>query len=77
MPRWFLSERGDERGGGLIDPFVNPEHDVELEAAWGTVDRLYLRRGSFGRRGWRARFICEAFLRMEPCVDFLWWIFTG
>ena len=21
--------------------------------------------------------ICEAFFRMEPCVDFLWWIFTG
>ena len=21
--------------------------------------------------------ICEAFFRMEPHVDFLWWIFTG
>ena len=21
--------------------------------------------------------ICEAFFGMEPCVDFLWWIFTG
>ena len=32
MPRWFLSERESERGGGLIDPFVNPERDVGLEA---------------------------------------------
>ena len=23
-----------------------------------------------------AGFICEAFFGMEPCVDFLWWIFT-
>ena len=21
--------------------------------------------------------ICEAFFRMEPCVDSLWWIFSG
>ena len=33
MPRWFLSEREreSERGGGLTDPFVNPERDVGLE----------------------------------------------
>jgi len=59
--RWqFLSERGGERGGGLIDPFVNPERDVELKAV----------RGS-------AVFLCEALFGMEPCADFLWWIFTG
>ena len=28
---WFLSERKSERGGGLTDPFANPEHDVGLE----------------------------------------------
>ena len=60
MPWQFLSERHGKRGGGLIDPFMNPEHDVKLEAA----------RGSAG-------FICEAFFRMEPCVDFLRWILTG
>ena len=60
MPRRFLSERGGERGGGLIDPFVNPERDVELEATQGG-----------------AGFICEAFFGIEPCVDFLRWIFTG
>ena len=27
----FLSERKSERGGGLTDPFANPEHDVGLE----------------------------------------------
>ena len=31
MPRWFLSERESERGGGLTDPFVNPGRDVGLE----------------------------------------------
>jgi len=31
----FLSDRGGEQGGGLIDPFMNPERDVELMAAWG------------------------------------------
>ena len=31
MPQRFLSERESERGGGLIDPFVNLEHDVGLE----------------------------------------------
>ena len=35
MPRRFLSERESERGGGLTDPFVNPERDVGLEAAAG------------------------------------------
>ena len=35
MPRWFPSERGGERGGGLTDPFVDPERDVELEVDWG------------------------------------------
>jgi len=60
MPRQFLSEREGKREGGLTDPFVNPEHNVELEAAQGG-----------------ARFICKAFFGMEPCVDFLWWIFTG
>ena len=33
MPWQFLSERGDEGGGGLTDPFVNLERNVELEAA--------------------------------------------
>ena len=31
MPRRFLSERESERGGGLTDPSVNLERDVELE----------------------------------------------
>ena len=31
MPRRFLSERESERGGGLTNPFVNPERDVRLE----------------------------------------------
>ena len=26
-----MRERESERGGGLTDPFVNPEHDVKLE----------------------------------------------
>ena len=77
MPRRFLSERGGERGGRLTDPFVNPESDVELEAAWGDAGHLRLRRGGFHRRRWRAGFICEAFSGMELCVDFLRWIFTG
>jgi len=59
MSRRFLSERGGERGEGLTDPFMDPEHDVELEAAWGG-----------------AGFIYEAFFGMEPCVDFLGWIFA-
>ena len=71
MPRRFLSERGGERGGGLIDPFVDLERDVELEDARGNAGRLSLRRGEFRRRGWRAGFICEAFFGMEPCVGFL------
>ena len=45
MPRRFLSEREGKQGGGLIDPFVNPERDVELEAARGGAGRLCLRRG--------------------------------
>ena len=59
MLRWFLSERGGERGGGLTDPFVNLERDVELETAMGGAGLIY-----------------EAFFGMEPCVDFLRWIFT-
>ena len=47
--------RESERGGGLTDPFVNPERDVGLEVM----------------------LICEAFFRMELCVDSLWWFFTG
>ena len=77
MPRRFLSERGDERGGGLTDPFVNLERDVGLEAAWGGAGHLCLRRGGFCRRGWRAGFVYEAFFGMEPCVDFFQWIFIG
>ena len=77
MPRWFLSEREGKRGGGLTDPFVNPESDVELEAARGGAGHLRLRRGGFRRRGWRAGFVCEAFFGMEPCVEFLRWIFIG
>ena len=60
MPWRFLSERGGERGGGLTDPFVNSERDVELESAAGGAGLIY-----------------EAFFGMEPCVDFLLWIFTG
>ena len=66
MPWRFLSLRDGNRGGGLTDPFMNPEHDVELEAARGGAGHLCLRRGGFRRRGWRARFICEAFFGMEP-----------
>ena len=77
MPQWFLSERDVKRGGGLTDPFVNPECHVELEAARNGVGDLCLRRGGFRRRGWLAGLICEAFFRMEPCADFLWWIFVG
>ena len=61
--------REGTQGGGLTDPFVNLERDVELEAAWGGAGHLCLRRGSFRRRGWRAGFICEAFFEMEPCVE--------
>ena len=32
LERDVLSERDGKRGGGLIDPFLNLEHDVELEA---------------------------------------------
>ena len=77
MPWQFLSEREGKRGGGLIDPFMNPERNVELEAARGGAGRLCLRRGSFRRRRWRAGFIYEAFFRMESCANFFWWIFTG
>ena len=65
----FLSEREGKRGGGLTDPFVNPERDVELEAARGGAGRLCLRRGGFCRRGWRARFVCKAFFGMEPYAE--------
>jgi len=57
MPWRFLSERESERGGGLIDPFVNPGRDVGLEVMLDLI--------------------CEAFFGMEPCVDSLWWIFSG
>jgi len=73
----FLSERGGGCGGRLTDPFVNPKHDVELEAARGGAGHLCLRRDGFRRRGWRARFVYEAFFGMEPCVAFLRWIFIG
>jgi len=33
----FLSERKSERGGGLMDPFANPEHDVGLEVNFAPV----------------------------------------
>ena len=69
--------REGKRGGELIDPFVNPERDVELETARGGASHLCLRRGGFRRRRWRAGFICEAFFEMELCVNFLRWIFTG
>ena len=72
----FLSERGGEQGGGLTDPFMNLERNVELKAAPGGAGHLCLRRGGFCRRGWHAGFIYEAFFGMEPCVDFLRWIFT-
>ena len=77
MPQRFLSEREGKRGRGLTDPFMNPECDVELEATRGGAGRLCLRRGDFRRRGLHARFICEAFIGMEPCVEFLQWIFIG
>ena len=60
--------RGGERGGGLTDPFVNPERDVELVAAWSCAGHLCLRRDGFRRRGWRAGFVYEAFFGMKPCV---------
>ena len=69
MPRWSLSERDGKRGGGLTYPFVNPERDVELEAAPGGAGRLCLRRGGFRRRRWRAGFVCEAFFVMEPYAE--------
>ena len=69
MLRWFLSERDGKRGGGLTDPFMNLEHDVELEAARGGASRLCLRRGGFRRRGWCAGFVCEAFFEMEPYAE--------
>ena len=50
MPRQFLSEREGKREGVLTDPFVNPEHDVKLEATRGGAGHLCLRRGGF-RRG--------------------------
>ena len=31
MPWRFLSEREGKRGGELVDPFMNPECNVELE----------------------------------------------
>ena len=37
----FLSERGGERGGPLVDPFVNLERDVELETAVGGAGLFY------------------------------------
>ena len=77
MSRRFLSEREGKRGGGLTDPFVNLECDIELETARGGVGRLCLRRGGFRQRRWHAGFIYEAFFGMEPCVDFFRWIFTG
>ena len=77
MPWRFLSEGEGKRGGGLTNPFVNLERDVKPEAAQGGAGRLCLRRGGFCRRRWRTEFICEAFFGMEPCVDFLRWIFTG
>ena len=69
MPRRFLSEREGKRGGGLINPFMNPEHDVELVAARGGAGRLCLRRGGFRRRGCSAGFIYEAFFGMEPYAE--------
>ena len=77
MPWQFLSERGGNRGGGLTDPFMNLECDVELEATRGGAGHLCLRRGGFCRRRWHAGFICEAFFRMALCVDSFRWIFTG
>ena len=77
MPWWFLSEREGKRGGGLIDPFMNLERNVELEATRGGVGRLCLRRGSFHRKRCCAGFVCEAFLGMEPFVHSFRWIFTG
>ena len=69
MPWRFLSEREGKRGGELTDPFVNLKYNVEQEAARGSAGRLFLRKGGFRRRRWRAGFICEAFFEMEPCVD--------
>ena len=61
MPWWFLRKREGKRVGELIDPFMNPERNVELEVARGGASHLCLRRGSFRRRGWRAGFVFEAF----------------
>ena len=55
MLRRFLSERGGERGGGLIDPCVNPKRDVELETATGGAGLIY--EAFFGME------LCVDFLR--------------
>jgi len=60
MPRHFLNEREGKQGGGLTDPFMNPERNAELEATGGGASRLCLRTVSFRRRRWRAGFICDA-----------------
>ena len=77
MSRWFLSEREGKQGGGLTDPFMNPERNVELEVARGGAGHLCLRRGGFRRRRRCAGFVYEAFFGMEPCADSFQWIFTG
>ena len=77
MPRRFLSEREGKRGGGLTDPFMNLEHNVELEAARGGAGRFRLRKGGFRRRRWHAGSVCEAFFGMEPYAYSFRWIFTG
>jgi len=54
MRRRFLSERGGEQGGGLIDPFMNPEHDVKLKAVRGSA--VFLCEALFGME------VCADFL---------------
>ena len=46
MPRRFLSERERERGGGLTDPFVNPERDVGLEVMLDLFCKAFLWDGA-------------------------------
>ena len=63
MPRQFLSKRESERGGGLIDPSMNPERDVELEVMLDLICEGLLRDGAVCRLSlvdlYRASFVGE------------------
>ena len=72
MPRQFLSERESERGGGLTDPFVNPERDVRLEVMLDQICEAFFggslpgeprRRGGYSRL-FRWRVPCLQLLKL-------------